>query len=143
MFDPHNPFHREKDSINNQSNFLSPPGLPKSESLASKKEPEPQKKEEQMFGGEGLSRSQFKEVLKKKLTKFGTKLNENDRLKIEKEMERQKYGEKIDMKDLKKRAEKLKKPRSLSPDYQDRLRFGHEIDALKALEKMKKNGSST
>lgn len=87
---------------------------------------------------EGLTRSELRAELKKVPYDVTVKLYEKARMDVEKEMERKKYGENVDIKDIDKHIKDLKKKESLSPYEEDRLAAKHKRILLEKLKEKKK-----
>ena len=86
---------------------------------------------------EGLTRGELRAELKKvPLNKVGG-LNEKGRLAVEMEMDKKRYGENIDIKDLDKHIKNLKKQELTGPTMQERLEAKHKKTLLENLRNKK------
>ena len=86
---------------------------------------------------QGLSRSEFRTVLKK-MPYDKTGLHEKERVGLEKEMDQKTYGENIDIKDVQKHIKNLKKEESLAPLIKERVEASHKRALLEKLKGKKK-----
>src|SRR3989338_3921816 len=130
MFDPKNPFHRENSPIGSPLVGKSPSGQYK---LPQRKKP----KEELLFEGKGVSRSDFKKALES-VPYEKAKLYRHQRIEINEEMKMNPYGAKIDEKDIKKYKKGLRRQEELKNPREERDAVQRKENLIEILKKFKK-----
>ncbi len=86
---------------------------------------------------EGLSRSEFRQVLRKTSYDPNVKMMRDQRVKMEKELFPQKYGSNISKRDVDKRLLLLNKEKTRTPHTQEKLKIQHEMNLLGKLKNQK------
>ncbi len=80
---------------------------------------------------DGITRKELAKELEKIPNDFSIKMNKQERKEVPDHMDKKKYGERIDQKDVDKYIKVLKKEASLGKTLQERQEAVHEINLLK------------